>query len=339
MIFAEGAHYWGYRAACQVYALYVYYPIFTIFSVWLIAAAIFLAVYAVLCFFYFSVRNHALYENQQELRESNRHLTETVKMLQVLETIYFTLFYVDLEQDRYETIYIAPWPEGKVPQPDSYTEVMHDFIRAMVLEDYQAEISERMSREFIRETLCKEKITDARKSFYTDYQTIRDGAAIWCRVSAAVVDYDAEGNPRHMLALLQDVNMEKTREAAYQERILKEAQDAKVANNAKTEFLRRISQDIRTPINGIQGYIAMAARYPTNLEMQAHCHESVTTVMQMLMDLVNSVLDMSKLESIEIGLEEKPFELNRLLDEVNTILQPQAAAKNICYQITWQGGM
>lgn len=339
MIYAEGAYYWGYRAACQGYVLYVYYPIFAFFSVWLISAAIFLAVYAALCFFYFSVRNHALYENQQELRESNRHLTETVKMLQALETIYFALFYADLEQDRYETIYIAPWLEGKVPWAGSYTEVMHDSIRAMVMEDYRAEISERMSREFIRETLCKEKITDARKSFYTDYQTIRDGAVIWCRMSVAIVDYDDEGNPRHMLALLQDVNTEKTREAAYQERILKEAQDAKIANKAKTEFLRRISHDIRTPINGIQGYIAMASRYPTNLELQLHCRERVITVMQMLMDLVNSVLDMSRLESGEIVPEEKPFELNRLLDEVNTILQPQAAAKNIRYQITWQGGM
>lgn len=84
-----------------------------------------------------------------------------------------------------------------------------------------------------------------RKSFYTDYQALHEGKIVWCRVSATTVDYAEDGSPAHILALLQDVDVEKAKEAEYQARILKEAQDAKIANNAKSEFLRHISHDIR----------------------------------------------------------------------------------------------
>lgn len=83
----------------------------------------------------------------------------------------------------------------------------------------------------------------------------------------------------------------------------------------------------------------MAASHPDDPEIQAHCRESANAVLHTLLELVNSVLDMSKLESDEVVLEEKPFDLTELLDEINAVLKPQAASKNIEYEIMRQDGL
>ena len=322
-------HYWGYRSAYEGYMIYIYYPSTAMLSGPLIAAAIFSVLYLFLCMLYFGVRNRTLRENKKELESSNDRLRQTIKTLKALETIYFSLFYVDVKENRYETIYQAPWLVDVIPQFGVYTELKQLFVDKMVAPEFCEEVDHRMSNEFICENLSSKNLTDVRKSFYTDYQAIRGGVRRWCRVTATPVDHDEEGNPIHVLALIQDINKDKEREADYQKQILKEAQEAKMANLAKSEFLRRISHDIRTPINGIQGFINLAAKHADDPEMQAHCRDGASAALHTLLELVNSVLDMSKLETKGVTLEEKPFDLIELLKELSTIIQPQAEAREI----------
>lgn len=336
LITASGKHYWGYRSGCENYSLYIYYPAFALTSTWLLTAAIFAAAYSVTLLLFILFRNRSLSEKQEELEQANHSLTQTVEMLKALETIYFTLFYVDLDTDRYETIYISSWLKTSIPQKGVYSELKQTFLDTMITPEHREKIDRRMSIGFIRENLNREKLTEVRKSFYTDYQAIRGTQTKWCRVSAAAVDYHEDGSPHHILALLQDVDKEKAQEAAYQAQILKEANEAKIANEAKSEFLRRISHDIRTPINSIRGYIEMGASHPEDAQLQECCREKANKSIDVLLDLVNSVLDMSKLESSEIQLEEKPFDLEALLESVNVVLTPQAAAKKIQYEVLRQ---
>lgn len=203
----------------------------------------------------------------------------------------------------------------------------------MVVDKFRSEIDHVMSYGYIRENLSRDKITDFRRSFYADCQAIRGDEIRWCRISATVADYDDEGRPHHVLALLQDVDKEKAKEAEYQARIEQEAREAKIANNAKSEFLRRISHDIRTPINGIRGYIELGAAHPDDPAVQQHCRDSATTALNTLLEFVNSLFEMSKLENGDIVLDEKPFDIAELLSEVNIVIIPQAQAKDISYEI------
>ena len=333
LIFADRHGYLGYRTGCENYVLCVYYPLTSVFSVSLTAGAVFAALYFILCCFYFFVRSQTLLENQEELKESNRQLTETVNILRALETVYFTLFYVDLERDAYEAVYLTSWLQGTVPERGIYTELKQFFLNTMIVPEDRENVDQRMSIPFIRENLSQNQLTEVRKSFYTDYQAIKGDIRKWCRVSAVAVDYDEEGKPRHILALLQDVDREKAKEASYQAQIIKEAEAAKIANQAKTEFLRRISHDIRTPINGIMGYVELGASYPDDVELQKHCRENAMTALHTLLELVTSVLEMSKLESGNIVLQEKPFDLSQVLTELDAIFQPQAKERNIRCEI------
>ena len=128
---------------------------------------------------------------------------------------------------------------------------------------------------------------------------------------------------------------EQEKEKMHQEELLRAAKKAEAANIAKTEFLQRMSHDIRTPINGIIGMVEVGDHYSKDIEKQADCREKIRYASNTLLELVNEVLDMSKLESGEIVLEEVGFNIDQLSDETVVILEEVAKERNI--QIVQEG--
>ena len=106
------------------------------------------------------------------------------------------------------------------------------------------------------------------------------------------------------------------REQEYQETLKAAALKAESANLAKTEFLQRMSHDIRTPINGIRGMVEIGDRCPEDMARQADCRKKIWEASTLLLELVNEVLDMGKLESGEVVLENVPFDLPELMHEI-----------------------
>ena len=127
---------------------------------------------------------------------------------------------------------------------------------------------------------------------------------------------------------------EQEKDEKYKAELLIAAKKAEAANEAKTEFLQRMSHDIRTPINGICGLVNMAEHYVDNMEKQTEYRTKVKEASNLLLELVNDVLDMSKLESGEIVLEEIPFNLSKISREVFVVIEQMAAEQNI--QIKWE---
>ena len=124
------------------------------------------------------------------------------------------------------------------------------------------------------------------------------------------------------------------KEEKYKADLLLAAKKAEAANRAKTEFLQRMSHDIRTPINGICGMIDVADHYADDLEKQTECRGKIKEASHLLLELVNEVLDMSKLEADEMVLEETPFNLSSIAEEVFTVIEQIAAEQNI--RIMWE---
>ena len=127
---------------------------------------------------------------------------------------------------------------------------------------------------------------------------------------------------------------EQEKDEKYKAELLIAAKKAEAANEAKTEFLQRMSHDIRTPINGICGMVNMADHYADDMEKQKEYRTKVKEASNLLLELVNDVLDMSKLESDEIVLEEVPFNLIKISEEVLVVIEQIAAEQNI--RIVWE---
>lgn len=331
LIYSKGKCYLGYRSASDGYILYLYYPITSAVSTLIVSVALSAAIYFIICFVYFAMRNKNLSKNQKKLEESNKKLIETVTMLKSLETLYFSMFYINVNDDTYETIYIAPWLKDSASDKGSFTQLKTFFVDSSVADEFKNELLKITDCDYICQKLSRDNENDINKNFYFDYQEIRGEKRRWCRITVAAVNFDDHGVPIHIIALLQDVDKEKRKEAEYQARIIKEAGEAKVANNAKADFLRQMSHDIRTPLNGIRGYFDIAARHPDDIDLQVHCREGAQTSVNTLLELVNSILDMSTLEGNAIKLEKRKFDLTELLDEMNTVLIPQATVKNVKY--------
>ncbi len=128
--------------------------------------------------------------------------------------------------------------------------------------------------------------------------------------------------------------LEQKKDEKYKSELLMAAKKAEAANRAKTEFLQRMSHDIRTPINGICGMLDVADHHADDLEKQTECRGKIKEASHLLLELVNEVLDMSKLEADEMVLEETPFNLSSIAKEVFAVIEQVAAEQNI--RIMWE---
>ena len=133
---------------------------------------------------------------------------------------------------------------------------------------------------------------------------------------------------------LMHQKIEQEKDEKYKAELLIAAKKAEAANEAKTEFLQRMSHDIRTPLNGICGFVNMADHYADDIKKQTEYRTKVKEASNLLLELVNDVLDMSKLESGEIVLEEIPFNLSSIFKEVFVVIEQMASEQNI--QIEWE---
>lgn len=141
--------------------------------------------------------------------------------------------------------------------------------------------------------------------------------ALYSCFIAVVVMVRRRADRRRLTDLLQQ-------ERDYGDKLAKAAREASSANSAKTEFLRRMSHDLRTPINGIRGMVEVGDANADDLQKQTECRSKIWTASGLLLDLANEALDMSRLESGQVDLELVPTNLATLNHEVRDILERQA---------------
>lgn len=157
----------------------------------------------------------------------------------------------------------------------------------------------------------------ARRYFETVAAVVASVLALYGGAMAAVVMMRRRAEHQRLTDLLQQ-------ERNYGDKLAKAAREASSANSAKTEFLRRMSHDLRTPINGIRGMVEVGDANADNLQKQTECRSKIWTASGLLLDLANEALDMSRLESGQVDLELVPTNLVVLTREVRDILERQA---------------
>ena len=119
------------------------------------------------------------------------------------------------------------------------------------------------------------------------------------------------------------------KDAAYREELDRLATEAIRANDAKTDFLRRMSHDVRTPINGIRGMVKIGDYYAEDLEKQKECREKVWKASGYLLELVNDVLDMTKLDAKEVVWRDEYFSVSDLINEIGSVTGYQARERGV----------
>lgn len=156
---------------------------------------------------------------------------------------------------------------------------------------------------------------------YRDSETDR-----YTRVSALLSESERNG---HVMAIVigTDTTEQRQIETRTRQALLEAYEAAKRANSAKSDFLSRMSHDIRTPMNAIIGMTAIAGTHLDDRDRVADCLNKITVSAGHLLALINEVLDMSKIESGKIDLNEEEFNLSDLIDALILMVRPQIKAK------------
>ena len=164
---------------------------------------------------------------------------------------------------------------------------------------------------------------------------LKDGR--WIGVTAIPQTRNKSGTLTVCLLTSRDITEEEQHEAAVKKQLREAAEAAKSAAVAKVQFLRHMSHDVRTPINGIRGLVEVARRAPNDMQRQTYCRENIWMISGTLLELVNDVLDMSKLDSGGERLESVPFDISALMDELVVTTQPIANKQGVLIERRMEG--
>lgn len=258
-----------------------------------------------------------------------------MEIFQALCQSYFTSFLVDVVEGDYASIHLAPWLR-QLQEEGNYKQLIHALADSYIVEEYQEEIRNKLSLEYIIESLNEHAVSETKRSYYVDYQSVRRGEHKWCRASVVLINHNEAGNPERVLLLFQDITEQKERELK-QQKSLQEAYElaelAERANQAKTTFLNNMSHDIRTPMNAIIGFTSLAATHLEEKELLKDYLGKIMTSSNHLLSLINDVLDMSRIESGKVKIEENECSIPVVMHDLRNILQTDIKAKRLDFFI------
>lgn len=249
------------------------------------------------------------------------------------------IYSVELTHDCLEKVY---YPEGD-PDSDSHIEPPYS---------YNAYCAER--RKYVTEdTLENYRIMDSSEKLLERFENGEKQITVeycergverrlyWLQKTVLMsrdMVYDSrtqqESRVVHGIILFKDTSEFHEKEHQEKERLESAFHKADLASKAKTEFLNRMSHDIRTPINGIMGMLEIMRRVEEDPEKSRECMEKIQISAGHLLELVNDVLDMSKIEADQIELPREPFNLVELMQEVRALVDAQLTETGIEHRVS-----
>ena len=234
--------------------------------------------------------------------------------------IYHAIYHIDLIQDRIEKLAGANQNYTPTGVVTSATAQLNDILEKMVAPSHHE-----IMQYFFDLTTVNDRLHG--KLFISREYPSPQG--IWRRATFIVQNRDTDDDVTEILYVTQIIDDYKQKELAYQQELVKAVESANQANTAKTDFLNRMSHDIRTPLNGILGMLDIAQKNETNPKALLECHEKMRTAAFHLKALVNDVLDMQRMETDRFFLEQIPFDIREILDNCWSMLEAQASRLDI----------
>jgi signal transduction histidine kinase/DNA-binding response OmpR family regulator len=283
----------------------------------MLLCGIIIITYMVMRDFTHEKKTNQLRLERQEMEEQNLIYQKSMRSTLLS---YKEVCYVDLVKNSYQIIY----PEKRSGETGGFDEGMQSLLNKGTL------VGDDMDE--LRGFLNAAYITGELKN--KDYIEIRcrhrekDGRYETCTLSVTVVE---RVNNKAISATFTIRSIEKIIQQEVEQRELLElvAKQAEAANHAKSDFLSNMSHDIRTPMNAIMGMTAIAAMHIDDKERVLDALNKITVAGKHLLGLINSVLDMSKIESGKISLSEEEFNLSDSIENLITLFHSQMKSKKL----------
>ena len=271
-------------------------------------------------------------ELQNKLLEETRHREQQDEMITALSSDYWSVYYIELDRDEgicYRSHADLEDPGFQVGDRFPYRESVEAYARRYVADENRDAFLEFVKPESIRRSLQNQQVVS-----YT-YKVHRHGGGLYETVRFACVRRADEKDGQEVNrvgACFVNVDSE-IREVMAQRQALSDAlSSAEEANKAKTAFLSNMSHEIRTPMNAIIGLNNIALHDPEISEKTRNYLEKIGSSAQHLLQLINDILDMSRIESGRMTLKKEEFSFRKMLEAINTMFSSQCLEKGLDYQ-------
>ena len=323
LIHLKRAHksWYGKRAVYGRYYIYVFYPSKEVFANVISAVLGGIVIYMVLCTVLLLVRQHM----EKEAFGRERKQLNTVK---AISSIYVTMAIFHLHRMKFEEIRCSEKINSMIGTTRKVSEVVDIIASRIIAPEFQKHY-----RDFMNPDTMKKRL----KNVQNRSAIFRDVSGTWYLCILIPQQFEDNGDVRDVLVVARNVNDYKQNEERYKEALKKTARDAELANGVKSSFLRRMSHDVRTPVNGIRGMAVIAKRAISDPDRVEECMDKIIASSDYLRDLLDDVLRMSKLESGEIAFEEKIFDLKSLINELKLFMEEQAEEKMVHLTVDMDG--
>ena len=265
---------------------------------------------------------------------ANRKLEEQLGIVSTLSRDYINVYRVNAKTAATRPVkiagYVAAGLKQNSPQETLYSDMIADYLEHRVF----PEDREYMAGALAMETVC-EKL-QANPEYSGSYRALVDGEVhTYQFICAARLPEDGSGWERDGVFLVGFRNIDEiVRREQEQKAVLETAlAEAQRANTAKTTFLNSMSHDIRTPMNAVLGFASLAATHIDNQKQVEGYLGKILTSGKHLLSLINDILDMSRIESGKVKIEENEASLPEILHDLKTIVQADVKSKQLNFQM------
>ena len=276
-------------------------------------------------------------EKKQLMRyydQLKQSILENANYIEALMNMAQSIFSVNLTQNQIDGIYDKYMQKNKKPVlPCSYETYFKQW-KSNVLEDCLGSFS---IVESCQNLLDRYKAGD--KHVTVEYQIkMPDDRVIWVQEMILMseetiydIDIQKERNIVRAIILFRNTSTFHEKEDREKEKLQLAYQKVDLESKAKTDFMNRMSHDIRTPINGILGMMQIIRKNWGDMDKLDDSLNKMEVLTKHLNELVEDVLNMSKLESDHMEIVNEPFDLNDMVEELNSLIDAQVSLQNITY--------
>lgn len=272
------------------------------------------------------------YRNQkanQALLEENDRMAEQTKIyrnaMDSTTRACRSICYVDVKHETSERVY--PQDEASSCWEDYHAQIEKRFCRGVVADEHYEQLKDFLSLQHIKQELADKDHIELQ--FKVKRQN--DNEYEWCSVVVTGAD-EEEGELTAITVTVRNIDDVIRREEEQREMLARAVERAEAANRAKSDFLSRMSHDIRTPMNAILGMTSVAAMHIDDKERVLDALSKITVSGKHLLGLINEVLDMSRIESGKVSLTETPFKLSDTIESLLTVFRSQMDAKGLALE-------
>ena len=302
---------YGRQEKIKDYDAYIFFPKHQVYITRNIVCVIYVLLALLLFLLYRVSRNRT--EKRSILQDQKR-----LRMINALGHAYSSISLVNIETENIEIIKssgdMKPDQSGGMLSREHLEEVIQQVI---------AEPFQKAYWEFVDMSTVAKRLEERETLSFT-VQTVDER---WMTIIIVPQGYDKDGKLCAVLVANRDVTEEKEREIEQDKNLRNALAAAEHANKAKTAFLNNMSHDIRTPMNAIIGFTALATTHIGSTELVLEYLKKIQTSGQHLLSLINDVLDMSRIESGSVRIEYTAVHLPDVLHDLRTIIQGSVHSK------------